>query len=450
MCILCDDPLPDHLPGDAGRVRSLARAYDNTAEALREAARELRALANENLTIGEAIDAVREQAEDVHADAAKVAVRYQGAADTFESYSSALSDAQSRATTARNHIDTNNHNARYWRHRHRELEEQRWLHNADPEFLADLAEAAQRASQYDRHYATYLGAYQAAVEARDAAVNAAIAGLGAAAEAAGINDGWFDGFIGDLQNAWDLISRYVGPILEALRDVLEVIKQIVDVLALVFAVLAIFFPAFAAIATALTALSAILGIAIFACSALLFLMGRETLGRVLSDGIMAVVGVVTAKLGPGANAWAKESLGTMVKSGASTAASLASGGTTVVRAVSPGAELLEFVADNAIDSVVEANGDVIDFAFSSALDFDIHGPTAGSDLSFGGGDPGELILSLVDPITLGTLGKVETAIDGVGLLADGFGAVVDVVRPVVELGYAPDLSNPAVCAAGSR
>jgi len=314
MCYLCDDAVPARLHGDAERVRAHAKAFDDTAAALRDAARELRNLANEGVTISLAIDEVRDKAEESRGEADKVATRYAGAGTTLGSYADALGDAQSRADAARTQIETNNANGRYWRHRLRELEQERWSRGSDPEFLEDVAEATRRAAQYDSWFAGYLSNYNNAVESLETAVNNAIAGLSAAAEAAGLNDNFFEAIAGDFQVAWELVSEYLGPVIEALRDVLEVLKKIVDILALIVTIASIFFPALGPLALALTALSAVLGVAIFACSLLLFAMGRESLGRVISDGIMAVVGVVTAKLG------VSGSLGNVMKTGFSSVA----------------------------------------------------------------------------------------------------------------------------------
>lgn len=377
MCYQCDDPVPGSIGGDAARVRAHARAFDDTAEALRDAARELRNLANEGVTISLAIDEVREKAEESESEATKVATRYDGAGTTLGSYADALSDAQTRADSARTHIDTNNGNARYWRHRRRDLELERWSRGSDPEFLEDLAEATRRAAQYDTWYAGYLSSYQRAVEDFETAVDNAISGLAAAAEAAGLNDNWFEGLVGDFQVAWELISEYLGPVFEALRDVLEVLKKLVDILALIVTIAAIFFPALGPIALALTALSAILGIAIFACSLALFAMGRESLGRVLADGIMAVVGVVTAKLG------GSGTLRGMITDGVSAlrapAALFVTRGTMLNLGLNVGGEAVErygqAITQTAVDGIksgtLNANATPFAFVIGEGLDFQL-------------------------------------------------------------------------------
>jgi hypothetical protein len=440
MCYLCDDVVPGRLDGDPARVRAHARAFDDTAEALRDAARELRNLANEGVTISLAIDEVRDKAEESHSEATKVATRYAGAGSTLGTYADALADAQSRADSARTQIDSNNSNGRYWRHRRRDLEQERWTRGSDPEFLEDLAEATRRAAQYDTWFAGYLSSYQQAVEDFETAVNNAISGLSAAAEAAGLNDGFFEGIVGDFQVAWETISKYLGPVIEALRDVLEVLKKIVDILALIVTIASIFFPALAPIALALTAISAILGVAIFACSLALFAMGRESLGRVLADGIMAVVGVVTAKLG------GSGTLGSMITDGVSAvrapAALFVTRGTMLNLGLTVGGEAVErygqAVTQVAVDGIksgtLSANATPFAFVIGEGLDFQLgtgspawgEQPSPAWDMS--GADGLDMMPGLMDSPSLGMASPIAGMFDvseSWNSMIDNFGEVGD-------------------------
>jgi hypothetical protein len=432
MCYLCDDAVPGQLGGDPGRVRAHARAFDDTAEALRDAARELRNLANEGVTISLAIDEVRDKAEESHTEATKVATRYDGAGTTLGNYADALGDAQSRADSARTQIDTNNSNGRYWRHRRRDLEHERWSRGSDPEFLEDLAEATRRAAQYDTWFAGYLSSYQQAVEDFETAVTNAIAGLSAAAEAAGLNDGFFEGIVGDFQAAWETISKYLGPVLEALRDVLEVLKKIVDILALIVTIASIFFPALAPLALALTALSAVLGVAIFACSLLLFAMGRESLGRVISDGIMAVVGVVTAKLG------VSGSLSSIMKTGFSSvgarSALFVTRGSMVNLGLASGygATLTEMAVSGIQTGYLSAFATPFAFVAGEGLDFTLgtSSPAWGAEpspaWSMDGADGASIIPGIMDGPGMGTVSPVANMFsfgDSWDSMIDNFGEV---------------------------
>lgn len=433
MCYLCDDAVPARLTGDDDRVRAHAKAFDDTARALRQAVQELANLANEGVTISLAIDEVREKAAESKTEASAVATRYQGAATTLTNYANALADVQSRADSARTQIDTNNQNARYWRHRRRDLEHERWSRGSDPEFLQDLAEATRRAAQYDTWFAGYLSNYQRAAEDFENAVNTAISGLAAAAEAAGLNDNFFEAIAGDFQVAWELISEYLGPVIESLRDILEIIKKIVDVLALIVTIAAIFFPALGPIALALTALSAILGIAIFACSLTLFLMGRESLGRVVADGIMAVVGVVTAKLG------GSGTLGSMVSDGVSAlrapATLFVTRGTMLNLGLSVGGEAVErygqAVTQTAVDGIksgtLNANATPFAFVIGEGLDFRLgeSSPAWGAEPSsawdMSGADGRDMLPGLMDSPSLGMASPIAGMFD----MSDSWNSMVE-------------------------
>lgn len=420
MCYLCDDPIPDEIEGDPDTVEGFATAFSATAQALRDAARDLRAVANESITISLAIDEVREKADGIEADTDKVAERYEGAGTTFAAYATSLRGARALGNGARANMISNNEESRYWRHRERDLRLRVQLGASDAEVLADFEQARGLADQADQQYSTYLTQYRAAVEAKDAAVQAAIGGLDDAAKAAGLDDGFFDRVLGDLQQLWELVSEYVGPYLEVLREVLTILKKIVDALALIVTVLSLFFPALAAVAAALTAISAIIGVAIFAISALLFAMGRESLGRVLSDGLLAVVGVVTAKFSVGG------SLDDAISQGANavrTPAQLFVGRTRSIQlglipaSDTLGAAAFREVGNAALAGTISAKTAPIAFVLDEGFDFTIGaGDAAWGDppnefFSMEGADPMTMMPNLLDSPTLGVASQATGIAD---------------------------------------
>jgi hypothetical protein len=421
MCYMCDDPVPSVIPGDPDTVSRFATAFANTADALRDAARELRNLANENITISLAVDEVRGKADEVASDTGKVAERYQGAGDTFSSYASALASARSTGNGARANIISNNEDARYWRHRERDLREQVAYGSTDADVLQDLQDAARRAAHYDGLFTTYIGRYGSAVEDRDQAVTAAINGLADAEEASGLNDGFWDGILGDLQQLWELISKYLGPVLEVLKDALEIIKQIVDIISLIVSILAIFLPVLGPLALALVALSAILAIAIFACSALLFLMGRESLGTLISDGINMVVSVVTARFAGAA------SLFGAVRGGAATFAQIGAkianpASVTIVvntTAAALGPAAAEFVGDGVVGGSLSAAGTIFSFVGESNVDLQLGQSSPPWGAPSGGGDASSILPGVMDGATLGmaspTVNLVNIVTEGISL-----------------------------------
>jgi hypothetical protein len=290
--------VPPTMAGNPTTISQFAARYDRMADALHEAVGELQALANKGVTISLAVDEVREKASQAVDNTRKVATRYEGAATTLHAYQHALSEAIGHVNSARHTISSNNPNAGYWRRKKLELEAKLLFDSGNTELIDDVQEAENWVRQYDTEYASAIATYNAAVEARDHAVNSAIAGLHDAAIRADLNDNFFESVVGLYDAAYDLAQKYLAPLIETLRGVLELLKQIVDVLSFIVTILAIFIPVLAPFAAALALASILLSLAVLMCSVLLFALGKETLGRVLSDCIGLVVSVVTSKLGP--------------------------------------------------------------------------------------------------------------------------------------------------------
>jgi hypothetical protein len=369
------DPIPAPLSGDPDTIQRFAQNYRDTANALRDAVSSLAELANENVTISLAVDEVREKATDAREATGKVATRYEGAADTYSAYRTSLADAQSRAEQARTAIDANNSSARYWRDRRRQLIAQSVLAPSE-EILEDLTEANERVSGFAAEFTAAMAVYNQAVQDKADAVANAIAGLDAAADAAGLNDGFFEAISGALQQLYELAQTYLAPLIEQLREILEFIKSIVDVLSFIVTILAIFIPALGPIALALTVLSIALSAAIFLASVALFALGKESLGRVLSDGIGVVISIVTSKIGAG---------------GAHAAGTAAQVPFTQVAAANGGVLRTVFAATAEVseaasrDAVEELGQNAVNFALETTLDISIdqfpnsNGPVVGAD-----------------------------------------------------------------------
>jgi len=352
-----ENTVPATLPGNPELIAQFAARYDRMAEALNQAVEELTNLANEGVSISLAVDEVRDRAQESISTTRKVAIRYEGASQTLNSYQSALGDAIQSANAARDTINTNNPSAGYWRRRERDLELQRLVDPTNNTLIEDLQEANRWVTEYDNDYLSAIQAYNNAVTARDNAVNSAIAGLNDAAESAGLNDNFWEAIEGTYDAFYDLAQKYLAPLVEILRDVLEVLKKIVDILALIVTVLAIFIPVLAPLAAALTVISLVLAAAILLCSLVLFALGKETLGRVIGDVIDLAVGVITAKLGG-------------IKF-TSVAGDLASAGSTMAR------EGFEQATSYVIRT--EAEKFAADTATEMALEFASAGPSAFAD-----------------------------------------------------------------------
>ena len=297
MINIFDDPVPALLPGDAALAGRFGVRYNQTADSLRDAAKGLLALANESITISLAVEEVRTKANEVYSDTLKVATRYDVAGDALNSYSNALGNAQAAAASARSTIITNNANAHYWRQHKRELELEIGFGGASATQAADLVTATRHVNDYAGIYHTAINNYHTAEEDRRQAIVNAIHGLDDAEQSAGLQDNFFEAIGGAAQQLYELAQKYLAPLIEQLRGILEIIKSIVDILSLIVTILALFIPALAPLAALLALVSIGLSLAIFLCSAALVFLGKETMGRLLSDAINVVASVVTAKLG---------------------------------------------------------------------------------------------------------------------------------------------------------
>ncbi|MBG6056295.1 hypothetical protein IWX81_002727 [Salinibacterium sp. CAN_S4] len=297
MATLLLDPVPNQLDGEPSIVGAKATVLGATAQALRDAITELRQLASDDVTISDAVDEVRTKADETRTAISKVEDRYQGAADAMHSYTSSLSQAQDRANSARQRITDNNSQAAYWRRRLNSLTDQAHAGESSQELLDDITEAQSRVQDFATEFHSAMSQYHGAETDKSSAVETAISALHSAAQAADIDDGFWDRVGNALENAYEWAQENLAPLIETLRSILEVLKSIVDILALIVSVLSIFLPFLAPLAAALTLVSIALAAMILLSSLLLFALGKESLGRVLGDAIGLVTSVITSKMG---------------------------------------------------------------------------------------------------------------------------------------------------------
>jgi len=291
------DPIPELLSGEPATVAAKAQVMTATADALRIAINELRALSSDTVTISEAVDELRDKADGVRGDIDKVEARYRGAATGMVTYKNSLSTAQTRASNARQRVIDNNSDANYWRRHEHDLEQRVRAGENSQELLDELLDVQRRVRGYASEFSAAMVEYHAAEGDKDAAVTAAISALQNAADAAGLNDGFWDRVGAVVEVMYEWAQEHLAPFIEQLRAVLEIIKGIIDILALIVGVLSLFLPFLAPLAAALTLVSIGLSAAILLCSLVLFALGKESLGRVLSDTIGLATSVVTSKLG---------------------------------------------------------------------------------------------------------------------------------------------------------
>ncbi len=88
------------LPGDAAALRQHAHRYDEIAQAIADVAAQLDVMGDENATIGDAADALRERVRDASTRLDDVEPRYVSTAIGVSEFAVALADSQTRANQA--------------------------------------------------------------------------------------------------------------------------------------------------------------------------------------------------------------------------------------------------------------------------------------------------------------------------------------------------------------
>lgn len=245
-------PTPDQiapLPGSATIVKTYADKYTATAQAIEEAAAEIRRLVSNTATgDSQAVDALVEVSTDVAERLEKLHSRYSTAGSALSTYSGSLSAAKGLATTAVSTRDSALGEisvASYWA-RHYEDE----MNAATDE--AEKAEHQRHFNSWNRAledaYDSLLLAqqtYQQAIADRDSAATLAKGLIDDAVESDGIND-----------SAWDNFSGWVA----ANAEWIKILKDVLSILSTILGVLSLFFPILAPFALILAGAAALLSL----------------------------------------------------------------------------------------------------------------------------------------------------------------------------------------------
>lgn len=279
------------LPGNPTMLRVAADEHLDTAESIRDAASSLRALASRIRTRSQAVDVVRDVADDVSDLIVKADIRYTGTALALRTYSFALETAQSRANnaiaaTANSQSELNT--ARYYM---ADAEER--AQRDTPERLQaieDYGRWKQRVRDLEGQIGAAEGDYVAAVNDLNDAAQVAISAINVAIEKSGLNDSILD----RMREAWDAFvefwEEYVAPILSIIQTLIEQIAKVLAVVALILA----FIPGMQAIAGALLLVVLALNGLSLLLTAVLMLTGDRSLGdliRVAVDVALSAIPV---------------------------------------------------------------------------------------------------------------------------------------------------------------
>lgn len=285
------------LAGDPQQLRQEIQRYQELSGLLLDARTALRNVANENVFISDAISEVRAAATEVADDTFNVYRRYKGATDALSDYATALSHAQSAAEGARGRFaqaQGDADEAARLRDYYEEL-----ARTPGPEQQDFLRQFMHYKESYETaivQKAAALSAYDQAVADRDAAAEKAASRIDSAMTLSGLNDTMIDDVAGLFEAIYKWAQEYVTPVLEAIRDIAEALADALSMIGFIL----LFIPGLNQFGAALLGLATVLSLVALAATALLFVLGKESLGNLMKSALSFAVkklgGVVAKKI----------------------------------------------------------------------------------------------------------------------------------------------------------
>ncbi|MCU1479683.1 MAG: hypothetical protein JWQ19_469 [Subtercola sp.] len=391
------------LPGDPDIVLKDALAYQAAADAISQAANQLRALGTDSFH-SQAVNALVSSAADAAGTITTAHARYNEAAEALLAYAGPMRETHDRAialTAAnRDFIDQVN----TLRPQIDEYERQAQL--AGPEQATAIAALQQLHGQWDALQADMSRAeseWHAALDEMHRAAGAAAARIHRGNEFGDLNDSFWDD-LGDLFDIVKLVANIVSV-------VLKIVSVILTVLAVVFSMLAVVMPIFAVVAGLLFLYAQVVNLAIAILALLQFVLN----GFHLLDLVLVAFAVVAAFGGSVLG----NALGAAAKAGAAGAADVL--GEAASKAAG---ELAKQAVSHAVEAVThEVVEGILDFGSPDAQGlFDSISPVGNDFLSTslkGGVD------SLTS--TFADLGQQVGSDFSAGVSASGLGGVIETV-----------------------
>jgi hypothetical protein len=208
----------DRLEGDAGAIIERGTAIEELGERMQRAADTLRLLADGQVGRGESLDAVREQAEEVHADLRTAGLRYAPSGTALRTYGESVADVQASLDAAARRCED------LWetvRARASAVDDAADVPEG-PDGATDARDEARAAadgalSSAEEEWREAAARFDGYYDTWDAAYDRALDGL-EQANADGVEDGFWDDAL---------------PVLDFIVEVLEVVGLVLLVLALV-------------------------------------------------------------------------------------------------------------------------------------------------------------------------------------------------------------------------
>ena len=274
------------IPGDPDVIADQARTMVAAALTMQKAAERLMLLTDNTDFTSEATDQLRRNAGDLAASMTKASIRYRGAGQALDTFSSQLRTLQGEADAAlAAHGQTDVAGAT---HVHAGLEVEALEAKANP-FMPDderqrialRLNHAQQALQHEQIRAKAAESQWEGVNAAwETAANSAASAIQDADAASHLNEG-----------AVQHVLNWVDDHLQDIHDVLDVVSQVLSVVGLVLMATGVGAPLGLALLAGAGALLAVINLGI---TAIQFSEGKKSMSQLIFEGVFAVLAVVGA------------------------------------------------------------------------------------------------------------------------------------------------------------
>lgn len=282
--------------GDPAGLRTSIARLERTVDELDDIRRELRTVASEIRSRGEAANELREITGEVGEVVTRARTRYDGVRSALAVYvvtldrvhgsSDALVAADQRAQDT---LDDARRDRDYYG-------AVALVPGPDqPEMIERLRQAQAALSVAESEAQRSREALEQLREDLETAAQIAIQQIDAAMHSSGLNDDFWD-YLRAVGEAVAMIwETYILPALQRLAEALEVIKDILSILSLILSIAAIFFPVLAGVAALLRVIVLLIEVLDLHLTVVLALNGRASLGEVIGGAISVALGFVGFK-----------------------------------------------------------------------------------------------------------------------------------------------------------
>lgn len=242
--------LVNHIPGEPSVVAAGASELDEVAATLLRLAATLDLVADEDVTIGDSVDAMRVRTKDASGALREAHPRYTETASALHEFAIRLEDVQTRFSQARSTIDSEADSIRYYE---REIWE---IQSQDIMLALTIPDPAQQAADAKRlaWLRSELSQHRAAQAAAQSALESAVSDWNTAAEAAAgrirpalgqLNDGFLDfvgSLIGGIGDFLAGVAEWIAKILDTVLTTILLIVMVVVAIVVMLAAIVVLFP----------------------------------------------------------------------------------------------------------------------------------------------------------------------------------------------------------------